>query len=616
MKRISPIFFIIVGLSAAIVSRVDIPLGAGSLRLDGAPAVAMIHNSPVIIIGSTDDSLYGINCDGSTADGFPYCVGGPINSKIAWEPIDSGIAIFALTADGTLWRIDWDGSIIDSVFAVKLGTKADYISPVLFDIDEDDELDVLLTVDTTLYVYSFDGSEKLRIEFNSSVGVAVATPVAGDIDSIPGPEIIVESYDAIYAFHNDGTTVDSFPISMPEHNYLSYSTPLLWDFDEDGVMELFFASHFSGFSSENGTIYSYDNDSGLILLRIVGGIGSWIYGPPAMGDVNGDYTWDLAFGTVTSLVLGINGSGALTSFGGWTINLALGHIYGSMLMMDINGEPGPEYIFQSFQEDSLRSFLVAVDYKQSDIEGFPDTLETDRSGLLSPVAFEHESTIYIAAADGDGNLRIWSLPGAPLPGYKNWTEYLGNRRNSNVAPPNPAKLTIVNISDNDYKISWSPSDYPEFANYKLFLSPDSTGTTFTHLTTIDDISETTFQFTSEASIESIWIFSTIEDIFGRSSIRSKPVHFVDTSSIAINLSEEIFSPIVIANPLNSTFKLNAPVGSIAQIVNIRGSVVEEISIVENPTSIEMNRSPAGVYLVNIFSNSGRKICTSKMILIK
>ncbi|RKZ28076.1 hypothetical protein DRQ26_01880, partial [bacterium] len=396
---ISTILMLFLGIP--LLAQVDgfpVSLGTGDEPLWGAPAIVKTDSASFIAIGSTDDSLYLINTNGSFVDGFPIALSGHITSKVAWEPCDSGILIFVLSENGILTKIMWDGTTAAVEWTITLGENSRYISPVLGE-DDDGNLEIFSAVDTTLFCCSSDGDVLWSADFSSSTGSAVATPSCGDIDGDGEDEIIVEGYEKIFAFNPDGSPVDGFPLELVDAAF-SYSSPFLWDCDDDGAMEIFCGAHqITG--GEYGVVYRIDADEPSLdspIFTITGAYGTWLYSSPAIGDVNGDYSYDITFGSINGTVFSIDGSGALVSFGGVALHMSYGHIYGGIMLCDIDNSAGPEFIFQMSQESDELAYLIAMDPGALYPENFPDTMAESDAGILSPAVFEDDSSTKIVAA--------------------------------------------------------------------------------------------------------------------------------------------------------------------------------------------------------------------------
>ena len=565
-----------------------------------APAFVRLDTNFIVICGSTNDTLYGFNLDGSSANGFPVYVDGPIRSKIGWTKIDTFIAIFVLTADGRLSRIDWDGTNSTTVFHTTLGENSNYISPVLEDINFDGLLEILAAVDTTLFCLDIYGDTLWTAGFISSTGFAVATPSCGDIDGDGSPEIVVEGYQMLNVFTSSGEEVSGFPIELSDDEAFSYSSALLFDYDKDGAYEIFCGLHqISG--ANYGLIKAFESDGSEIgdpFFTVAYSYGGWIYSPLSLGDADGDYNLDLCFGNLPAELYAINIDGNISSFGG-TGRDQPGHIYGSVLMSDLDGIPGPEYIFQTVNETDSNSLMFVMDPGANDVLGFPDTMESNLGGMLTPAICPLGESTYVAAITGDGNLHLWGIANTPLPGYANWMELFGDRQNRNLAPPTNVQLSLTKIDSAIYELDWQRSSNLEFADYLIYLATDSAGSSCVLLDSITDIAETSYTYESDTPPESLWFFVLVEDIFGRTSLRSVPKSPYDTTYIDEKTSLPArISLNVSPNPFNSSCAITISTNSVSReyakqngideiiIYDLKGNIVHNYSERGLPTSID------------------------------
>ena len=584
--------------------------GIGELPLWGAPAFVNYDTIAFIAIGSTDDSLYAYGLDGSTIDGFPIAMPGLIRSKIAWEPIDDAVLLVTITTNGYLCLVEWyDG--ITTTTEIPLGSSANYISPVIADMEGDGELEIFAAVDTTIYCYSLYGNFLWSADFYSSStdNSAVATPSVGDIDGDGEMEIIIESYEALFAFNSDGSSVDSFPIELPEDVKFSYSSPFLWDYDSDGLCEIFCGVHgISG--SEYGAVYVVNGDEPSLdepLYVITGAYGTWIYSPACAGDVNGDYSYDITFGTVNGTVFGITGDGALASFGGVGLHFSMGHIYGGVLLADVDGNAGPEYIFQMIDDEY--NTLVIIDPGADYVEGFPDSMPDIYSGILTPAYLNYGDSTYIAAATSDGNLYLWGFEGNSLPGYVFWTELYGDRHNRSLMPPDPVTLEVDMITEGDsagyYNLVWDECISNEFAGYHIYTAPDSIGTFadssesgLALITTITSAEDTEFVYLSSLPAESTWFFIVVEDFYGRTSPRSIPKQFIDTTVILEKTkTPDVVELSISPSPFNSSCRIYAPNAATLEILSLNGKILKVIPTTGDFARLNASDIPSGVLLI-------------------
>ena len=614
------IAIIIFGMSCIFGQLSGFPIELGvddELPLWGAPASVFCDSSVFIAIGSTDSMLYAYYIDSASVDGFPVALAGPVRSKIAWEPNPDGISIFVLTANGNLSRIDWDGMNTATVFDTALGSSSNYISPVLCDIDCDGLLDIIAAVDTTLFCISLDGDVIWSAGFSSSTGSAVATPACGDIDGDGADEIVVLGYESINVFDTSGNMLADFPIELDGEAF-SYASPLLFDYDMDGALEIFCGAYQTS-GLEYGKVLAYESDGSQIYDTYFSGdlpYGSWIYSSPSWGDVNLNSQPDIAFGTIAGDIFAIDTSATLSSFGG-TANNYSGHIYGSVLLCDIDNAPGPEYIFQKFRETDAISVLEVRDFTNNAIEGFPDTIESAMSGILTPVVFQFGESTYISAVTGDGMLHLWGILQKPMPGFANWLQQFGDRRNRSIAPPHTPELTVEQIDSTQYEMNWIKSESADFLKYLLYYysAADSTESEYV-LTTIEDPAETTYIFETEIHPESLWFFVVVEDSFGRTSLRSIPQCPGDTSRIIESEKLLAQTMTISPNPFNSSCVVKAPGGTELKIFDIGGRLLRTVPVENQNVHLDADGLPSGILLLAVSDRNGNIVSNGKAVLVR
>ncbi len=607
---------------ACIYGQVDgfpVELGVGeSLPLWGAPAAVKLDSTVFIAMGSTDEFLYAFYLDGSAVEGFPVDVGGPVRGKIAWEPYGFGASFFILTIDGILSRVDWDGAGTVILFQDDRGDSSGFVAPVLADIDDNGEIEIIAAIDTTLFCLTDDGGVFWSAGFMSSTGSAVAAPACGDVDGDGSLEIVVLGYESITVFNSDGDIIEGFPAELEDDKYFSYSSPILFDYDNDGAYEIFCGGH-STSGYEFGIVVAFESDGSQIddPFYTISSYGGWIYSPPAWGDINGDYQPDLAFGTVTGAVFGVNTSGSLSSFGGVGLDHP-GHIYGSVMLCDLDNEPGPEYIFELIEESASITTLVIIEPGAEDIENFPDTIESETGGILSPTVFIYGESTYVSMATGDGELYLWGFPIMPLPGYANWMELYGDRRNRGLAPPHKPAASVEELADGEYEIYWTQIQNPDFLCYNLYLSTDSAGTDYEIIATIENIADTEYIYETSAPEESLWFFVVIEDSLGRTSLKTIPVCPYDTTAIAEQAAfgNENRAINISPNPFNSSCFVRYNGGESIRIYDISGRLLKSEKMEHSSIQIDAESLPSGILVFVINDSNGKCIGKGNAVLIR
>ena len=113
-------------------------------------------------------------------------------------------------------------------------------SPSVGDVDGNGELDIVYPAsDGQLWVWDRSGGALPGFPVTYLSGVAESTQstaALGDLDADGLLEIVFgDEKGRLHAFHHDATPVDGFPIQL---NGEVRSTPIIWDIDNDGLVEV------------------------------------------------------------------------------------------------------------------------------------------------------------------------------------------------------------------------------------------------------------------------------------------------------------------------------------------------------------------------------------------
>ena len=254
------------------------------------------------IVYNTGQQAYAWNIDGSVVDGWPvsmslYADGAPAYGDIDGDG-ESEVVISTRTPgtanQGTLYAFEKNGSPV-SGFPVTMSGGATK-TPVLADLNGDGVYEII--VEERDYptgfvgVYKGDGTSYpgFPVEMGEIPGSAVAV---GDINGDNIPEIVAESYYNVYVYDNMGNLMEGFPYSPGSGRVFSYSSPVLADMDGDGNREILVGDH--SINSGNGAVHVIHHD-GTVMEGWPKTVSYWIYGPPAIGDIDGDGNLDVAVG--------------------------------------------------------------------------------------------------------------------------------------------------------------------------------------------------------------------------------------------------------------------------------------------------------------------------------
>jgi len=208
------------------------------------------------------------------------------------------------------------------------GSSWDFDSSITYaDLDQNGDFEVLIhsgegVTNGKLYVFHHDGSSMDGWPiYTGSQGIS--TPAVGDIDpDYPGLEVVVAmnglySFWFVYAWHNDGTPVDGWPISAGQ----SFCSPSIADIDNDGFLEIILLiDNPGGDEWRDCKLYVWNGDG-----TNVSGFPITFESPEqsicgtstAIGDINNDGNLEIVFGLWNKKMYAYQNDG--TIFPGWPV---------------------------------------------------------------------------------------------------------------------------------------------------------------------------------------------------------------------------------------------------------------------------------------------------------
>ncbi|GEM_PF-1843781 len=299
------------------------------------------------IVYCIGQEVYAFNIDGTVVDGWPQSLALPPNGAPAFGDVDGdsegeivvSVATAATGSSGKVYVFEKDGTLTyGNPFLLNGGATK---TPVLADLNGDDVLEIIVEERAypTGYIAAYYGDGTDFPGFPVEMDYIPASSVAvGDITGDDIPEIVGESYYSVYAVDVNGNILEGFPYTPGNDRVFSYSSPVLADMDGDGVREIAVGDH--SLTAGNGAVHILKND-GTLLSGWPRYTAQWIYGPAAIGDIDGDGSPDVAIGdqvlsgSPASRVYVWNSEG--NNLSGWPTQL-IWSINTQILLTDLDGD--------------------------------------------------------------------------------------------------------------------------------------------------------------------------------------------------------------------------------------------------------------------------------------
>jgi hypothetical protein len=366
--------------------------------------------------------LYAFNIDGSSAAGWPIALDFPADGAAAYGDIDGdGKGEIVVTthevgtfAKGTVYAFEHNGT---NTAGFPVTTDGGAVrTPVLADLDGDQALEIIVAMrdwpEGLIYVYKGDGTIyagwPVRMDYVPGSAVAV-----GDINGDEIPEIVAESYYSLHVFTPEGFLFPGFPYFPGDDRVFSYSSPVLADIDGDGNREIICGDH----SLEDGSgavhIVNHEGQSREGWPKITG---SWIYGPPAVGDIDGDGLLDIAVGDQAISTVPINKIYAWTALSGEPLNgfpiLDLFGVNSQIILADFDDDNQIELVFD---DNTSEGKYPGYNHDGTAMEGWPLPV-AGTTFFVNPLVFDFDlnGTMDLSGAGyqnsfAETNLYLWDL---------------------------------------------------------------------------------------------------------------------------------------------------------------------------------------------------------------
>lgn len=416
------------------------------------------------------------NYDGSNVPGWPQTVASySLDGAPSFGDIDGDgqeeivVTNHGLTSGGFIYAFRKNGTPVPG-FPINHGYSTR--TPVLANIDNAGGLEIIvnkrLAGSGEIWVYS--GNGVVYSGWPKTINhVPASSSAVGDITGDGFPEIVSESYSSLYAWDRNGNILAGFPFTMPNGDVNSYSSPVLADFDGDNIREIAFGSHSL---SGPGFVYLLKNN-GTVMSGWPKQTTQWIYGPPAVGFIDGDNILDIAVGDQVASGSPLNFISAWNKNGDVLAGFPIGPIWAvnnQITIADIDNDNSMELICDDNTQTAGRGKYLAFNHDGTPVAGW----DVNTSGAT------FFSTPMLGDVNRDGLLDIAGTGGTTSPFTTNvylWNTGITynalkvvnpiwqyNSRHNGVYGDNP----LVGIAPIGYSI---PKSYSLMQNYPNPFNP-------------------------------------------------------------------------------------------------------------------------------------------------
>jgi hypothetical protein len=563
-----------------------------------------------ILAGSTDGTFHVWNYQGNELPGWPKTSLEPIQAKAAvgdLDPVFPGLEIVVAGRTNTLYAWHNDGTNVTG-WPQSVGETGGFKSPVLFDLDGNSNLSVILGQrywpDGRMLIFNSDGTPYPGWP-QSLDYMCVATPSIGDVNGDSVMEICALSYYSVYLWDKDGNLMPGWP-KLNVAGGMSYAQPVLADLDDDNDFEILHSYYTSGQNYVG--IYHHDatNFSGWPDTFP----GPQTYTTPVTGDIDDDEDLEIfggghVFGGIN--LLARHHTGAVVS--GWPVVVEM--LECSPIVFDLDDDGDREVLIG----DNLNpGNFYAFHGNGSIVADWP--VATTAAAIVNSATVgdvDSDGDIEIALVVSDGTVNLWTLDSIQYRGYlTDWGTFFHDTWNTGWLHPKPPQNLNTTSYSTYIELNWYANAEPDIAGYNIYRAQVSGGPYPKINTTV--VTDTTYHdSTALPGINYFYCVTAQIKAFAESRLSNEASGYIGISE---RESESLSTISMSPNPFLLSINFNTDLNNCinVRIYDVEGALVDEV---KGTRSIEWKPKQSissGIYFAEIIT--GKKTIFKKLIKLK
>lgn len=556
-----------------------------------------------IIAGSTDGTFHVWDYMGNELPGWPKSGLGMIQTKAAVGDIDTsypGLEIIVPNRQNTLYAWHNDGTNVTG-WPQAVGETGGFKSPVLFDLDGDGDLEIILGQrvwpDGRVYVFHHDGTTfagwPQPVDY-----MVVATPSVGDVEGDGVMEICALSYYSVYLWDRDGNLKPGWP-KLNAMGGSSYAQPVLCDLDEDDDLEILY-SYYTDWQNYVG-IYHHDGNNFSSWPQMY--TGPQTYTTPVTGDIDADGDFEIFGGGHVMggpSLLARHHTGAQVA--GWPVTVE--NLECSPIVFDVN-------------DDGEREAIVADNLNPGNCYAYkgngtlvPDwPIGTTGAAIVNSVSagdVDADGDIEIALVTVDGAVNLWTMDSVMYRSYlTDWGTFFHDAWNTGWFHPKPPQNLVASGYSDHIDLTWDGATEPDIAGYNVFRN-DVTGGPYAK---INDSVVTVLSYHDYTASPGItYHYCVTAQILAGTESRLS-----EESSAMVGVEEHksyvVQSVSMVPNPFRTELTISMPSKAQYKVsfYDAMGTLVEQVNYTGSALWSPGGSLPAGVYFIEVSTGASKTL---------